>query len=67
MRVLDHRDKPIETRLLNDAKHRGCQTIDGVAMFVNQAALQFKLWTGIDPPIEVMREVIIARLSGRST
>lgn len=61
--VFDTVYNPIETRLLRDARKRHCQTIDGVSMFVNQAALQFKRWTGIDPPLDVMRSVVVKRLS----
>lgn len=41
---------PIETPLLREAKRHGCRTIDGVEMFVRQAAAQFTLWTGHGAP-----------------
>ena len=45
---------PEETRLLEDARAAGCQTLGGLAMLVGQAAEQFRLWTGLDAPHEVM-------------
>jgi shikimate 5-dehydrogenase len=36
--------------------------VDGLAMFVNQAAAQFELWTGVPAPRELMRAVVEARL-----
>ena len=58
MIVFDAVYNPIETRLLRDAKERGCQTINGLSMFINQAAEQFRLWTNIDPPVELMTSVV---------
>ena len=45
---------PEETRLLEDARSAGCQTLGGLAMLVGQAAEQFRLWTGMEAPREVM-------------
>ncbi|MGH9767179.1 MAG: shikimate dehydrogenase [Blastocatellia bacterium] len=45
---------PEETALLLDAKHAGCQTLGGLAMLVGQAAEQFRLWTGLKAPVDVM-------------
>ncbi|MBN1515169.1 shikimate dehydrogenase [Candidatus Sumerlaeota bacterium] len=53
---------PLETKLLADAKSRGLQTISGVEMFVNQAALQFERFANADAPVEVMRRVVMERL-----
>ena len=46
---------PTETRFLREARDAGCETLGGLPMLVQQAAEQFKLWTGADAPIEVMR------------
>jgi len=54
---------PLETRLLADAKSRGLETISGVEMFVNQAALQFEHFTGVAAPVEIMRRVAIDHLT----
>jgi shikimate dehydrogenase len=58
MIVFDAVYNPIETRLLRDAKGKGCHTINGLSMFINQAAEQFRLWTNIDPPVELMSNVV---------
>jgi 3-dehydroquinate dehydratase/shikimate dehydrogenase len=54
---------PEETALLLAAKQAGCQTLGGLAMLVNQAAEQFRLWTGSAAPVDVMWEAL--RHSGR--
>jgi len=47
---------PALTRFLREARAAGCETVGGLPMLVAQAAEQFKLWTGADAPLEVMRE-----------
>lgn len=54
MVVMDIIYNPLETRLLRIAKVRGCTAISGIQMFLHQGAEQFRLWTGIDPPLGVM-------------
>ena len=49
---------PEETQLLCQARHRGCKIISGIEMFVEQAALQFLVWTGRDPDRRLMRDLI---------
>ena len=53
---------PLETKLLRDARSRGLTTISGVEMFINQAVLQFRQFTGVDAPIDVMRRVVMEKL-----
>jgi shikimate dehydrogenase len=53
---------PLETKLLAEAKSRGLRVIPGVEMFINQAALQFERFTGVDAPVEVMRRVVMEHL-----
>lgn len=60
--VFDAVYTPLETKLLADAKARGLQTIPGVEMFINQAALQFEQFTGVGAPVEVMRRVLMEHL-----
>lgn len=55
---------PLETRLLKEAASRGCRTVSGVEMFINQAVLQFERFTGESAPLEVMRQVVMERLRG---
>ena len=47
---------PPQTRLIRDAAARGCTTLDGLGMLVNQGVIGFKIWTGVDPDPGVMRE-----------
>ena len=61
--VFDTVYNPIETRLLREARQLGCRTIEGIEMFVNQAAAQFKYWTGQPAPTGVIREVLLRELS----
>lgn len=53
---------PLETRLLREARARGCTVISGVEMFINQAVLQFERFTGASAPVDVMRRVVMERL-----
>jgi shikimate dehydrogenase len=61
--VLDIVYNPLQTKLLADAEARGLQTISGVEMFINQAVLQFEIFTGGPAPEEVMRRVVMENLS----
>ncbi len=47
--------RPLETELLRQARERGCRTLDGGGMAVNQAALSFALFTGVEPDRERMQ------------
>lgn len=49
---------PLETRLLREAKAAGCQVIDGLEMLLSQAVGQFETWTGLEAPIDEMREAL---------
>lgn len=60
--VFDIVYSPLETKLLADARAKGLKTVSGVEMFINQAVLQFRQFTGVDAPEEVMRQVVMARL-----
>jgi 3-dehydroquinate dehydratase / shikimate dehydrogenase len=54
---------PTGTRLLREAARAGCQTIGGLEMLVAQAHEQFYWWTGVRPPVSVMREAALKRLA----
>jgi shikimate dehydrogenase len=56
---------PIQTSLLKEAKQKGLKTLDGVGMFVEQAALSFRLWTGHEPDVEKMRSIVVGKLGGK--
>ncbi len=46
------------TWLLSQATHCGCQTVDGLSMFIHQVALSFQLWTGLEADRLVLREAV---------
>ena len=50
--------KPIETKLLENAKTVGAQVIYGYEMLLEQAIASFKIWFRMDPPIESMKKVL---------
>lgn len=54
---------PAQTRLLREAADHGATTLDGLGMLVNQAVISFKLWTGVDPDANVMRDALEEFLS----
>lgn len=56
--VFDLVYRPIETYLLREAKKRGAKTVDGISMLVLQGAESLKIWTGKNPPIDVMEQKI---------
>ncbi|MGD0655460.1 MAG: shikimate dehydrogenase [Thermoguttaceae bacterium] len=58
MIVFDVVYNPENTLLVKEARGRNCTVITGIDMFVRQACLQFKIFTGRDGPAEVMRETI---------
>jgi 3-dehydroquinate dehydratase/shikimate dehydrogenase len=61
--VFDTVYNPMETKLLRQAKEAGAKIASGVDMFVRQAIGQFELWTEKPAPTELMRQVIVERLS----
>lgn len=60
--VFDIVYNPLETKLLREARSRGCRVVSGVEMFINQAVLQFEKFTGAHAPQDVMRSVVLERL-----
>ena len=58
MLVFDAVYNPENTMLIKEARSRNCTVVTGVDMFVRQACLQFKYFTGVDGPADLMREVI---------
>ena len=58
MTVMDAIYNPLETRLLKSARAKGCNTISGLEMFIHQGAEQFRLWTGLDPDVDLMRSTV---------
>ncbi len=46
------------TEFLKTAQNRGAKTVDGLGMLVYQGAIGFKLWTGLDAPVETMYQAL---------
>ncbi len=66
MLVFDAVYNPAETRLMREAKARGCFTLGGMEMFVRQAVRQFEIWTGKRAPREVMQKAAEGRIFGKA-
>jgi shikimate dehydrogenase len=47
-----------ETALIAAARAAGCTVVDGLEALVRQGAASFRLWTGLEPPVEVMRRAV---------
>ena len=55
--------EPLETAWLAVLRQQGVEAHNGLSMLVYQAAAAFELWTGIEAPVDVMRQAAVA---GRS-
>jgi 3-dehydroquinate dehydratase/shikimate dehydrogenase len=62
--VMDTVYTPRETPLLRKAREHGCTVVEGLEMFVRQAALQFEAWTGMPAPMETFRRAVCESLGG---
>jgi shikimate dehydrogenase len=51
-----------KTRLLDDASKKGCLTLDGQGMLLWQGVFAFELWTGVSPPVDIMRDALYKSL-----
>lgn len=50
-----------DTPLLRAAAQKGCKTLNGLGMLLHQGVLAFEIWTGVRPPVDVMRRAITAK------
>jgi shikimate dehydrogenase len=62
--IMDIVYAPLETQLLKDGAARGCICINGLEMLLYQGVAQFELWTGLEAPVEVMRQAMLDAVSG---
>jgi shikimate dehydrogenase len=46
------------TTLVEAARAAGCDVVDGLEALVRQGAASFELWTGVAPPVDVMRAAV---------
>ncbi len=56
--VADVIPNPPSTRLVREARDRGCRVIDGLGMLVSQGAIGIEYWTGRTPDSGVMRRAL---------
>ena len=54
--VVDIIYNPSETKFLRLAREAGCKTQNGLNMLLYQGAEAFKLWTGYEMPVELVKE-----------
>jgi shikimate dehydrogenase len=45
-----------ESRLVAEARSRSARAVDGLEVLVRQGAESLRIWTGMDPPLDVMRD-----------
>ena len=50
---------PAKTQFLLDAEEKGCRIMNGLGMSLYQGAAQIRLWTGLEAPIEAMRQELL--------
>lgn len=62
--VFDTVYRPLETRLLREARERGCRTQDGLDMLVFQAVEQIRLWSGRVADARLLRAAAERELRG---
>jgi shikimate dehydrogenase len=56
--VFDLLNNPPRTRLMQQAEEQGLRAVNGWGMLVYQGAAAFKLWTGLEPPVDVMMSAL---------
>jgi len=66
MVVFDAVYRPMRTELLEVAEERGCRTIPGYEMLLNQGTAGFEIWTGRPAPREAMGEALRRSLGAES-
>jgi shikimate dehydrogenase len=62
--VFDTVYNPRETKLLAEARERGCAVVYGYKMLLYQAAMQFELFTGHQAPLAAMGSALTQALEG---
>jgi shikimate dehydrogenase len=56
--VMDLVYGPQQTHMVREAAARGAIAVDGSEMLLAQAAVSFRLWTGLEAPLDVMRSAM---------
>jgi shikimate dehydrogenase len=63
MLVVDLLYHPTVTPLQLEARGAGATAFGGIGLLLHQAALSFEIWTGQQPPLEVMSAAALASIS----
>jgi shikimate dehydrogenase len=61
--VYDTVYRPIQTRLMRDAEAAGLRAVGGLGMLVYQGAAALEVWTGRQPPIDIMKMMSLHKLT----
>jgi shikimate dehydrogenase len=61
--VVDLLYRPSATPIITRAREAGAAAFGGLGLLLHQAALSFELWTGREPPMDVMSAAAIADLA----
>ena len=51
---------PVDPLFLQETRQRGAKTVSGIGMLVQQGALNFTSWTGVEAPVDVMYKTLEA-------
>jgi shikimate dehydrogenase len=54
---------PLKTGLIMEAEKAGAKTISGIKMLMYQGIESFRIWTGIEPPIEIFQNALLKEMS----
>jgi shikimate dehydrogenase len=57
---------PLETKMLAEAREAGAEVMSGLEMLVQQGKHAFKIWTGQEMPVDLVREILVGKLKQRS-
>jgi shikimate dehydrogenase len=55
-----------DTDLLELARARGLRALDGLEMLVFQGARSLEIWTGVEPPVDIMMAAALAARAART-
>jgi shikimate dehydrogenase len=61
--IVDLIPTAVSTPLVKRARSAGLDVVDGLPMLLQQAASSFRIWTGQDAPVDVMRAALFASVS----
>ncbi|UGV40604.1 shikimate dehydrogenase [Methanococcoides orientis] len=60
--VFDVVYNPLKTKLLRETEAAGANPVTGIMMLVYQGAEAFRIWTGVEPPVDIMKKAVMEAL-----